>query len=133
MSIKIGESQAKELLEQGAGQAETLLKNPSQVDELLIRLENKLKEVPAIGETLADFPLMTAMVKAYITGKYTQVSPKVIACLAGSFLYLVKNGDLIPDSLPVIGIADDIAVLALALKLCEPELKAFAAWRNNPV
>jgi len=36
---------------------------------------------------------------------------------------------LINDRIPVIGIADDLAVLGLALKLSEPELKAFSAWR----
>ena len=131
MSIKIGTSQAKELLDQGMQQAEELIKNPSQTDELLIRLEDKLKEVPVIGETLSDVPLMAGLVKAYITREYTEVSPKVIACLAGAFLYLIRHSDLIPDSLPVIGIADDLAVLGLALKLCEPELKAYSAWRDN--
>ena len=131
MSIKIGTSQAKELLDQGMQQAEELIKNPSQTDELLIRLEDKLKEVPVIGETLSDVPLMAGLVKAYITREYTEVSPKVIACLAGAFLYLIRHSDLIPDSLPVIGIADDLAVLGLALKLCEPELKAYSDWRDN--
>ena len=131
MAVKIGESQAKELLDKGMEQAEVLLKNPSQFDELLQKVEAKLNEVPVIGETLADVPLMIAMVKAWITGEYREVSPKVIACLAGSFIYLVKPGDLIPDSFPVIGIADDIAVIALALKLCEPELKAYSAFREG--
>ena len=131
MAVKIGESQAKELLDKGMEQAEVLLKNPSQFDELLQKVEAKLNEVPVIGETLADVPLMIAMVKAWITGEYREVSPKVIAYLAGSFIYLVKPGDLIPDSFPVIGIADDIAVIALALKLCEPELKAYSAFREG--
>ena len=35
----------------------------------------------------------------------------------------------IPDGIPVIGIADDLAVLGLALKLSEKELQAFSEWR----
>ena len=38
---------------------------------------------------------------------------------------------LIPDSIPIIGIADDLAVMGLALKLSEPELKAFTQWREE--
>ena len=131
MGITIGEGQAKSLLQKGMAEAEELIKEPSKVDELLIQFENALKNVPLAGEILSDIPLMIAMVKASIKKEYAGASPKVIACLAGSFLYFVKGNDLVPDSLPVIGIADDVAVLALALKLCKPELDAFAQWRDN--
>lgn len=121
--------QAKELLDKGIAEAQEIIRNPSKVDELLLQLEEKLKTVPAIGETLADLPLMIAMVKAWVKKEYTEVSPKVIACLVGAFIYMIRKKDLIPDSIPIIGIADDLAVLGLALKLSEPELKAFSEWR----
>ena len=122
---------AQNLLDMGIGDAQELIQNPSKVDEILVQLEEKLKEVPAIGNTLSQVPLMIAMVKAWITKEYTEVSPKVIACLVGAILYLIKKKDLISDSIPVIGIADDLGVMALALKLSEPELKAFAEWRTT--
>ena len=121
--------QAQELLNKGISEAEDIIRNPSKVDEILIQLEEKLKTVPAIGETLSGLPLMIAMVKAWIKKEYTVVSPKVIACLVGAILYLLKKKDLISDNIPLIGIADDLAVMGLALKLSEPELKAFAEWR----
>ena len=120
---------AQNLLDMGIGDAQELIQNPSKVDEILVQLEEKLKEVPAIGNTLSQVPLMIAMVKAWITKDYTEVSPKVIACLVAAMIYLIKKKDLISDSIPVIGIADDLGVMALALKLSEPELKAFAEWR----
>ncbi|MBQ6382752.1 MAG: DUF1232 domain-containing protein [Clostridia bacterium] len=123
--------QAKELLDKGVAEAQEIIKNPSRVDEILLQLEEKLKTVPAIGETLADLPLMIAMVKAWVKKEYTEVSPKVIACLVGAFLYLIRKKDLIPDYIPIVGIADDLAVLGLALKLSEPELKAFSEWRAS--
>ena len=123
--------QAKGLLDQGIAEAQNLITNPSKVDDLLVQLEEKLKTVPAIGETLSDVPLMIAMVKAWIKKEYTVVSPKVIACLVGAVIYLVKKKDLIPDRIPLIGIADDLAVMGLALKLSEAELKAFSQWRAN--
>ena len=123
--------QAKGLLDQGIAEAQNLIANPSKVDDLLVQLEEKLKTVPAIGETLSDVPLMIAMVKAWVKKEYTVVSPKVIACLVGAVIYLVKKKDLIPDRIPLIGIADDLAVMGLALKLSEAELKAFSQWRAN--
>jgi len=128
--MNINSDQVKELLGMGTAEAEEIIGNPSKVDEILVQLEEKLKEVPKIGETLSDLPLMIAMIKAWVTKEYTVVSPKVIACLVGAIIYLLKKKDLISDSIPVIGIVDDLAVMALALKLSEPELKAFAEWRD---
>lgn len=129
--MDFGLDQAKALLDRGVEEAQEVIKNPSKVDEILMQLEEKLKQVPAVGNTLADLPLMIAMVKAWVTKEYTQVSPKVIACLVGAFIYLIKRKDLIPDNIPIVGIADDLAVLGLALKLSEPELKAFSEWRSS--
>ena len=125
--------QAQEVLNKGIKEAEEVVKNPSKVDEILIQLEEKLKGVPVIGSTLADLPLMIAMIKAWIKKEYTVVSPKVIACLVGAVIYLIKKKDLISDSIPIIGHADDLAVMGLALKLSEKELKAYAEWRDAQV
>ena len=129
--MEMNMEQARELLDKGVEEAEEVIQNPSKVDEILLQLEEKLKEVPAIGSTLADLPLMISMVKAWIKKEYTEVSPKVIACLVGAIIYLIKKKDLISDSIPIVGIVDDIAVLGLALKLSEPELKAYAEWRDG--
>ena len=129
MGITIGEGQAKTLLEKGALQAQELVKDPSKVGELLAQLEGRIREVPVIGETLSDVPVMVSMIRSYITGEYAEISPKVIASLVGAMLYLLKREDLIPDSVPVLGLADDLAVMGLALKLSEPELKAYSGWK----
>ena len=121
--------QAQEVLNKGIKEAEEVVKNPSKVDEILIQLEEKLKGVPVIGSTLADLPLMIAMIKAWIKKDYTVVSPKVIACLVGAVIYLIKKKDIISDSIPIIGHADDLAVMGLALKLSHRELQEFAKWR----
>ena len=127
-SIDLIESQ--KLLNTVISKVKNIMQNPADVDHILVQLEEKLKTVPVAGSVLADVPLMIAMVKAWITKEYTVVSPKVIACLIGAALYLVNRKDVIPDSWPLIGMIDDLAVLGLALKISEPELKAFAEWRD---
>ena len=77
--------------------------------------------------------LMADMVKSYVTREYTDVSPKVIISLVGAFVYLVKKNDIIPDNVPVIGFADDLAVATVAMAINEPELTAFAAWKADKV
>lgn len=123
--------EVEDVLNDSAKEAEKIINEPSKVDEILMKFEEKLNEIPAIGSTLADIPLMVQMIKSYITKEYTNVSPKVIALLVGSTIYLVKKKDLIPDKTPFVGHVDDIAVLGLALKLSEPELKEYKEWRKT--
>ena len=122
---------AKNVLEGGIAQAQELLKDTTKIDALLAELEGKLADVPTVGTALARVPLMIRMVKSYITKEYTNVSPKVIAALVSSFLYLVKKKDLIPDNIPIIGHLDDIGVITVALKLCEKELNEYADWKDG--
>ncbi len=128
--MEFGMEQAQEALDRELKEAEEVVANPSRVDEILMQLEEKLKAVPVIGSTLSDLPLMIAMVKAWITREYTVVSPKVIACLVGAILYLIRRKDLISDSVPLVGHVDDLAVMGLALKLSRKELQDFAQWRE---
>jgi len=120
---------AKEALAGLTGQAEDLIRDTGKLEALLQQLEQKLQEVPTVGTALAKVPLMISMIRSYITKEYTVVSPKVIITLVAAVIYLLKGKDLIPDNIPVLGYADDIAVFAAAFMLDEPELTAYEQWR----
>ncbi len=122
----------KAILDRAVGEAKNFIEDPSKLDGLMGELETKLKGVPAIGESVSELPVMVSMVKSWIKKEY-QVNPKVLAIMVGAFLYLVKKKDLIPDSIPVIGIADDVAVLGIALKLVSADVQAYKAWRNGTI
>ncbi len=122
---------AKEALGQFTGQAEDLIKDSGKLEALLQQFESKVKELPVAGDALSRVPLMISMIRSYITGEYTSVSPKVIVTLVAAMIYLLKGKDLIPDKLPVVGYADDLAVFAAAFMLDEPELSAYSQWRTE--
>ncbi len=132
MAEQFTTEQVQEVIETGITQAQELLSDPAKIEELLGQLQEKVKEMPAAtGEALANIPLMASMVKSYVTREYAEVSPKVVATLVSAFLYLVRGKDLIRDDIPVLGIVDDIAVIALAMKIDERELAAYKAWREE--
>lgn len=123
---------ARGVLENGKQKAESIIGDPSQIDALLGQLQDKLKDLPGeAAKQFANVPLMASMVKSYVSKEYTEVSPKVVIALVSAFLYLVKSKDLIPDYIPVIGLADDLAVVAIALAICQPELEAYSQWRDS--
>ncbi len=132
MAEQFTTEQVQEVIETGIAQAQELLSDPAKIEELLGQLQEKVKEMPAAtGEALANIPLMASMVKSYVTREYAEVSPKVVATLVSAFLYLVRGKDLIRDDIPVLGIVDDIAVIALAMKIDEKELAAYKEWREE--
>ena len=122
---------AKEAISGLTGQAEELLQDKGKLEELLEQFEAKIKELPVAGEALSKVPLMISMIRSYITRDYTAVSPKVIVTLVAAMIYLLKGKDLIPDNIPVVGYADDLAVFAAAFLIDEPELTAYSQWRDE--
>lgn len=131
MASVINLDRAKQILDEGLEQANQLLQDPSKIDGLLMMVEDKCREIPTIGNTLGDLPLMISMVKSYCTQEYPEVSVKVIATIVSAFIYMVKKKDLIPDNVPILGVLDDIAVIALALRICQPELLSYKLWRED--
>ena len=120
---------AKEVVNEGIAQAQELIQDPSKVGGLLQQVEDKIRDIPYVGENLADIPVMISMVKSYITKEYTAVSPKVVASVISALLYLIKGKDIVPDNIPLLGHVDDIAVITVAMKLCEPEIAAYKEWK----
>jgi len=111
-------------------EATDFVKNPDRLDSLLAEAEEKLRSIPKIGETVSGLPVVISMVKSWIKKEY-EVQPKVLVTIVAALLYLLKGKDLISDKIPVIGMTDDIAVLGVALKLIEPDLNAYRAWRDQ--
>lgn len=121
---------ARDIIDKGVGKAKGIMDDPNQLNDLLAQLQEKLAGLPQTVSTAFDnVPLMASMVKSYITREYTEVSPKVVISLVSAFAYLVKQKDLIPDNIPIVGLADDVAVATVAMAINEPELKAYAEWR----
>lgn len=131
MAEQFNVDDAKKVIEEGIAQAQELMNDPGKVNELLEQLQQKVKEVPAGAlEALSNIPLMAQMVKSYVTKEYGEVSPKVVASLVSAFIYFVIKKDIIDDGVPVLGLVDDVAVVALAMKINEGELAAYKAWRE---
>lgn len=123
---------AKSVIDENVQKAQTFIENPEQIDDLLGQLQEKLKGLPGtVSTAFNNVPVMAEMVKCYVTREYTEVSPKVIVSLVATFIYLVKKNDIIPDSVPIVGYADDLAVATVAMAINEPELAAFAAWKEQ--
>ena len=115
----------EKILDDGINRAQKVLTNDKDLKELLDTVKAQIDAVPILKSTIQDGQTLFELIQSYAKKEYTEVSPKVIAIVVSAFLYVIKKKDLIKDSIPVLGWLDDVAIVAVALKAIEPELKAY--------
>jgi len=81
------------------------------------------------GRLLKDLQLLVRLLKASVSGAYTGLS--VHKLIVAAILYLISPLDVIPDFIPVVGYADDAAVIAWVLSSIAEELKDFKSWEQG--
>ncbi|MBR6512517.1 MAG: DUF1232 domain-containing protein [Clostridia bacterium] len=117
--------------EQGKETAEKLLKDPDKMEMFLQRAEQVIQSVPFIGEKLSMLPVMISFLKSYIKNEYREAPVTVPVSIVAALLYLISPKDIIPDKIPVLGIADDIAVIYFAWKYVKDDLELYQDWRKE--
>jgi uncharacterized membrane protein YkvA (DUF1232 family) len=85
--------------------------------ELRQRLWRKLKR------EVAGVPFLEDVLTAHYCAFDRNTPVHVKAVLVGAIVYFVVPDDLIPDSLPIIGYADDAAVLGMAIKMMSSHIR----------
>jgi len=71
----------------------------------------------------ANIPFLEEVLTAHYCAFDRQTPLYVKVILVGAIVYFVLPDDLIPDYIPVIGYADDAAVLAAAFKVVSSHIK----------
>ncbi|MCD8197982.1 MAG: DUF1232 domain-containing protein [Lachnospiraceae bacterium] len=120
LELKGREAEAKELLE-----------DEDKMERFLERLEKKLKKVPAVGDKLSDIPVLISLVRSYVKKEYTDIPIGSIIAILGSLIYFVSPIDLIPDTVPVVGYIDDIAVISFAMKMVQDDVDEYKEWQKK--
>jgi uncharacterized membrane protein YkvA (DUF1232 family) len=82
---------------------------------------------PGVGERLRAVP---RLVTATVRGRYHGTTKGRLGLLALAVLYVVSPVDVLPDVLPLIGIADDAMVIAWLAGALLTETGDFLAWER---
>ena len=67
--------------------------------------------------------------RAFYNGKYP-VPKKTLIVGIFALLYLINPIDIVPDFIPLLGFADDLAALAFAASLIKGDLNRYRVWKN---
>jgi uncharacterized membrane protein YkvA (DUF1232 family) len=69
--------------------------------------------------------LFSELIKSYVQGTYTKLPLVTLVKISAALLYFVMPFDFIPDFLPFIGFADDLAIVVWVGKAIKEELDEF--------
>ena len=84
----------------------------------------------AIQRVRGDLMTLVALLKAYATGEYRDVSKRSLLLVAAGILYFVTPIDVIPDFFLGIGYLDDLTVLTYVIGVVRDEIERF---RTRPI
>ncbi|MBJ6107825.1 DUF1232 domain-containing protein [Hymenobacter sp. BT523] len=71
---------------------------------------------------------MFRLIKASISGEYTGVPGTTVAAAVAVLIYFLSPIDLIPDFIPVLGLLDDVALVAWFSTTLKHEMDKFHEW-----
>jgi len=83
--------------------------------------------VPVISGLIENVKLLYQM----LTDKGFHVKASVYVAVGAALLYFISPIDLVPDFIPVVGLLDDAAVVALVVSAFSSEIERFKAYKSG--
>jgi len=80
---------------------------------------------------IAKIPVIIRMVKSGMSKNGYKPSYKNVILPGLVLVYLISPIDVLPDWIPLIGVMDDLALLAFAIPMLIREAEKFVAWETE--
>ena len=83
---------------------------------------------PPLRAVAGDAAGLVRMVRATVAGHYRRLPRRTLIAAAVGIVYLLNPFDLIPDFIPIVGLADDAVVLGWVIGRVRKDLDEYLAW-----
>lgn len=100
------------------------------VDDILKQRDTLREKGEKLAEIWEDIKTAYHMLKDYVSGKYKGIPWSTIAAIVFALLYLISPLDTIPDGIPILGLADDAAVLTFVFARLKEPIRNYRKWKN---
>lgn len=112
--------------------AESYIKQPTRLKKLLTDAYEKASEKKELGtlahEVWTTLQSLFRLIKMSASGEYTGVPATTVVAAVAVLLYFLSPIDLIPDFIPVVGLLDDVVLVAWFSTSIKHELEKFHEW-----
>ncbi len=122
----------KSALAAETAKAKAMVQDKEKMQELANKAQKlceKLANLPVVGRYFRDIPTLCQIIRDYVTGVYKECPLATIIAVSVALLYLINPFDLVPDAIPLLGVADDIAALTLVLEAARNDLESYRKWK----
>ncbi len=101
------------------------------LDKQRERVRRQLRAIPDRMQRVTNQArLVLELIDDFNSGAYRAVPWHTIAVAAAALLYSVSPSDVLPDVIPAVGAIDDIAVIALAMRIIRRDLEAYCRFKG---
>jgi uncharacterized membrane protein YkvA (DUF1232 family) len=112
--------------------AARLLRRRRSVARVLDAAGAMLERKPgALRRLRAELAALLRMLWSWLQGRYPSVPRRTLLSSLAALIYFVNPFDLVPDVLPLLGLADDAVVLAWVLAQVRRDIESFKAWETD--
>lgn len=112
-----------------------LATNPAKISDLVEAVGDKLSNLDKSKKQVASLfekvKTLMRMLRAYVSGEYREMPWKSLLMIIGALVYFLMPVDLIPDFIPVSGLADDLSILFLVYNSINEDIVAFLEFEKN--
>ncbi len=109
--------------------------NPNKLENIVLeekRIFNKSSSLDKnrFGRFINQMKLTISLIKDFKNKSYTDIPWRSIAMIAAAVLYFMNPFDIMPDMLPLFGIADDAMLFAALFKSIRSDLEKYGNWKG---
>ncbi|WP_251967856.1 DUF1232 domain-containing protein [Parabacteroides sp. AD58] len=101
--------------------ADDYVHTPKKLQFLIPEIKNYVCK-NGIKDAKGEITLIISYIRDISTGKYSDYNGKSLLMLVAGMIYLLTPLDIVPDVLPLVGFADDAAVITWLFKEFREEL-----------
>jgi uncharacterized membrane protein YkvA (DUF1232 family) len=108
------------------------IQDPDEFNSLIADAQEKLSAaaVTARDAVYEGLDIMLRMMAAYAKGEYRAIPWRTLLIITAAVLYFVMPLDFLPDLLPIIGFADDVAIIVWTFNLVKHDIDQFLIWEK---
>ncbi len=109
--------------------------NPDKIADLLGSVTEKMSGMDGQKQRVTEFfdkvKTMMRMLRSYISGEYREIPWKSLLMIIGALLYFMMPIDMIPDFIPLTGLADDITIVFLVFGSINEDIENFLEYEQS--
>lgn len=120
----------KDFKEKWLSKAQEYIQTPEKIKSLIPKIIKYLSK-KGLEEVKEKVLLLIDYLTDIVNGKYKDYNVASLLYIVAAMIYLVSPIDAIPDFILVVGLIDDVAVIAFVFNEVSSELDRYKVWKVN--